>query len=135
MKKNDVPKDELDVRLENVKKPYVQFSKKIIFVLLSNLIIIEAFFMYMVYKTEDTSILPYLITGIAATIITGVIWYLKNSEAEKKCRIDAEIERMKFQGIIPKEAFDDKLSNEIIEDSESVDTDIPNENIDGDAVG
>jgi len=111
----------IEERITRVKKPYVQFSKKIIFILILNLAIIEAFFMYMVYTTGDTSILPYLITGIAATIVTGVIWYLKNSEAEKKYRIDAEVERMKLQGIIPKEAFDEKLSdisNDIQDDSE-----------------
>lgn len=107
---NNEPKDEVNNRIDKVKKPYVQFSKKIVGLLIGNLIVIELFVMYMTYITRDTSSMPYLITGIAVTMATGVIWYLKNSEAEKKARIDAEVERMKFLGVIPK-AFDTILSN------------------------
>ena len=103
--------DYCDKRLDEVKKPYVQFSKKMIAFLIINLLVIEAFVMYMIFITRDTSTMPYLITGIAATIVTSFVWYFKNSEAEKRARIDAEVERMKMQGKVPIEAFDKALSD------------------------
>lgn len=77
-------------------KPYVQFSKKIIRFCILNLMIIEAFAMYMIFVTRDTAVLPYLITSLAVQFLGCVVWYLKNSEAEKKARIDAEMERMRL---------------------------------------
>lgn len=112
VKKSDyLDNDYCDNRLEEVKKPYVQFSKKMIAFLIINLLVIEAFVMYMIFITKDTSTMPYLITGIAATIVTSFVWYFKNSEAEKRARIDAEVERMKLQGKVPIEAFDKALSD------------------------
>lgn len=83
--------------IEEVTKPYVQFSKKLISFLLVNLIVIELFTMGMCIWLKDLSPVPYLITSIAATMLSGVIWYLKNSEAEKKARINAEIEKLKIE--------------------------------------
>lgn len=102
-------KIDVNKQIEEVKKPYVQFSKKMVGFLLGNMLVIELFVMFMIYTTKDTSSMPYLITGIAATALGGGIWYMKNSEAEKKARISAEVERMKFLKVIP-EAFDDVLS-------------------------
>jgi hypothetical protein len=110
--KNDYLNDKYcDDRLEEVKKPYTQFSKKIITFCFVNLIIVEAFVMVMVVISSDTSVLPYFITSLMVTLLGAIVWYLKNSEAEKKARIDAEVERMKLQGRIPKEAFDKALSD------------------------
>lgn len=83
--------------IEEVTKPYVQFSKKLVSFLLVNLIVIELFTMGMCVWLRDLSPVPYLITSIAATMLSGVIWYLKNSEAEKKARINAEIEKLKIE--------------------------------------
>ena len=77
-------------------KPYIQFSKKIIRFCILNLIIIEVFVMYMIFVTKDTGVLPYLITSLAVQFLGCVVWYLKNSEAEKKSRIEAEMERMRL---------------------------------------
>lgn len=107
---NNEPKDEVNSQIDKVKKPYVQFSKKMMTFFLGNMLFIELFVMYMIFTTKDTSTMPYLITGIAAAAMGVGVWYLKNSEAEKKARINAEVERMKFLGVIPK-AFDTVLSN------------------------
>lgn len=87
--------DEKDKKIESVSKPYVQFSKKVIAFLLINLIVIEVFTMFICIWLRDLSPVSYLITSIAATMLSGVIWYMKNSEAEKKARINAEIEKYK----------------------------------------
>lgn len=109
--------DYCDARLGEVEKPYVQFSKKMIVFCIVNLLIIEIFVMVMVVITNDTSVLPYFITSLCVQFLGVGVWYLKNSEAEKRARIDAEVERMKMQGKVPKEAFDKMLSdvNELIE--------------------
>lgn len=83
-------------KLAHTAKPYVQFSKRMISFLIGNLIVIELFVMFMVVKTYDMTPVPYLVTSIAATLLGGVIWYMKNSEAEKKARISAEIEKFKI---------------------------------------
>lgn len=110
-KKNDyLDNDYCDNRLEEVKKPYMQFSKKMITFCIVNLLIVEAFVMVMVTISKDTSVLPYFITSLAVQFLGCCVWYFKNSEAEKRARIDAEVERMKLQGKVPKEAFDKALS-------------------------
>ena len=102
--------DYCDNRLEEVKKPYTQFSKRIIAFCFVNLLAVEIFVMVMVVLTRDTSVLPYFITSIVVQMLGAIIWYLKNSEAEKKARISAEVERMKLGGV-PKESFDKILSD------------------------
>lgn len=118
-KRNDDVKDDgdyldndyCDKRLDEVKKPYVQFSKKMIVFCIVNLLAVELFVMIMVVLTKDTSVLPYFITSLAVQFLGCCVWYFKNSEAEKRARIDAEVERMKLQGKIPIEAFDKALSD------------------------
>lgn len=83
-------------QIQEFTKPYVQFSKRVIRFCILNLIAIEIFVMFMVFITKDTGVLPYLITSLAVQFLGCVVWYLKNSEAEKKVRIEAEIERMKL---------------------------------------
>lgn len=112
VKKSDyLDNDYCDNRLDEVKKPYMQFSKKMIVFCIINLLIIELFVMVMVVLTKDTSVLPYFITSLAVQFLGVGVWYLKNSEAEKRARIDAEVERMKLQGKVPIEAFDKALSD------------------------
>lgn len=93
-------KDTEETKIDNISKPYTQFSKKIIAFLLGNLIVIEVFVMSMCIWLRDMSPVPYLITSIAATILSGIVWYLKNSEAEKKARIQAEVDKMKIRNAI-----------------------------------
>lgn len=95
-------------QIKRVSKPYTQFSKQFVKWSLVNLIIIEIFVMVMIYRTGDTSQLAYLITGLAVEMLGVGIWYMKNSEAEKKARINAEVERMKMSGIVG-EPFDTQM--------------------------
>ena len=106
---NNKDTEEYDNRIEKVSKPYTQFSKKIVLLCVLNLIMIEMFAMWMIYKSGDTSVISYLITSIAVECIAAVVWYMKNSEAEKKARISAEVERMKTMKILPK-PFDTEIS-------------------------
>lgn len=89
----------IDNRIDEVSGNYVQFSKKFVLLCILNLVMIEIFAMVMIFKTNDTSQISYLITSIAATCLSVGIFYMKNSESEKKARINAEIERMKLEGI------------------------------------
>ena len=74
--------------------------------------------MFMIFTTKDTSVLPYLITSLAVQFLGCVIWYLKNSEAEKKVRIEAEMERMKLVSKNAVTTIIDKVKSDI-EDVES----------------
>lgn len=77
-------------------KKYVQFSKKVVMLCIANLFLIEFFTMWMIIKFGDTSQLSYLVTAIAAECLGCVIWYMKNSETEKKARIQAEVDMKKI---------------------------------------
>lgn len=83
-------------RIESISKKYTQFSKKVVAFCLINLVAIELFAMVMIARTGDTSQIGFLITSIAVECVGCVIWYMKNSEGEKKARIQAEIERAKL---------------------------------------
>lgn len=122
-------KDEKE-KVESVSKPYVQFSKKIIAFLLINLIIIEVFTMFICIWLRDLSPVSYLITSIAATMLSGVIWYMKNSEAEKKARINAEIEKYKVDKNLEFE-IEDEPDTYYKEESDSYGEDIIDSSIEG----
>ena len=82
--------------LSELSKGYTQFSKRVVLLCVTNLIVIEIFSMWMIYSTLDTTQISYLITSIALECLGAIIWYMKNSEAEKKARIASEIEKMKI---------------------------------------
>lgn len=84
-------------RVQEVEKKYVQFSKKVVFLCLLNLIAIEVFAMVLIWQTKDTSQISYLITSIAVECLGGIIWYMKNSEAEKTARIQAEVDMARME--------------------------------------
>lgn len=114
--------DELNSRIQKSTKRYVQFSKKMMtfFIILLLAIVIFAMVMSVVLLSEG--IVNSLITCIAVTVLGAAIWYFKNSEAEKKSRITAEVERMKLEyrksGEIIDEPFDKVLAelNKPVED-------------------
>jgi hypothetical protein len=82
---------------DKVTKKYTQFSKKVVALCIVNLFAIEVFAMYMIAKTDATDQISYLVTAIAAECLACVVWYMKNSEGEKKARIQAEIEKEKLK--------------------------------------
>ena len=84
-------------KIEGISKKYTQFSKKVVLICLINLFAIELFAMVMIWRTGDTSQISFLVTAIAAECLACVVWYMKNSEGEKKARIQAEIEKMKHE--------------------------------------
>lgn len=86
-----------NIKNEVKEKKHIQFSKKVVTMCVANLIAIEVFAMVMIYRTGDTSQLMYLITAIAAECLGSVIWYMKNSETEKKEKIRAEVERLRVE--------------------------------------
>lgn len=88
-----------DSKKEKKEKKYVQFSKKVVMLCIANLFLIEFFSMWMIIKFGDTSQLSYLITAIAAECLGCVIWYMKNSETEKKARIQAEVDMKKLDNM------------------------------------
>lgn len=78
-------------------KKYVQTSKKVVAFCLLNLLVIEIYTMIMAAVNKDMSIVGYLITAVAAECLATVVWYMKNSEAEKTARIQMEIEEIKLK--------------------------------------
>lgn len=108
----DTFEDKLQETYQKVSKPYVQFSKKIIGMLICNLFFIEVFAAVMAWRCADTTLTGILVTSVAVECLGGVIWYMKNSEAEKKARVGASIERMK---LLSKEVLD-KITLSAVED-------------------
>lgn len=103
---------------------YSQFSKFVVAFCTLNLVVVEAYIMILLWKTKDTSQISYLVTSIAATCLGTVIWYMKNSESEKKARIAAEVERMKVSGEISDIPFDIMLNKSVKDNPNMVDGDI-----------
>lgn len=91
-------------------KKYIQFSKIVVAMCLINLFVIEFFSMWMIYRFGDTSQISYLITAIAAECLACVVWYMKNSEAEKKARIQAEVDKAKLDAEV--RSLDESISGE-----------------------
>lgn len=115
MKAEDNFEDKLQETYQKVSKPYVQFSKKIIGMLICNLFFIEVFAAVMAWRCADTTLTGILVTSVAVECLGGVIWYMKNSEAEKKARVEASIERMK---LLSKEVLDKITLSSVEEISE-----------------
>lgn len=87
-------------KLNKSKKPkrYIQKSQIFIFILLILLLSIVIYAMIMGVVLRSTNIVIYLVTSIAATALGATIWYMKNSESEKKARFQYMIERDKLSG-------------------------------------
>lgn len=106
---------EINRRWNKTSKPYTQTSKKIVGFCLLNFLIVELFAMVMVWKTSEMEVISILITSIAVTCLGAIIWYMKNSEAEKKARINMELERMKINKVLSNEEIiteDDEVEGE-----------------------
>lgn len=98
---------EINRRWNKTSKPYTQTSKKVVGFCLIDFLIVEIFAMIMIWRTGDTEQIMYLITSIAITCLGAVIWYMKNSEAEKKARINMELERLKMSKAFHSESCND----------------------------
>ena len=97
---------EINRRWNKTSKPYTQTSKKVVAFCLINFLIVEIFTMIMIWKTGDTEQIMYLVTSIAVTCLGTIIWYMKNSEAEKKARINMELEKLKMSKALCEEEED-----------------------------
>lgn len=129
-------------KIEGISKKYTQFSKKVVLICLFNLLAIELFAMVMIWRTGDTSQISFLVTAIAAECLACVVWYMKNSEGEKKARIQAEIERMKHEGNsknasidTPNFVADNEIPNYGSETFYESETEIPSASNEDSAVG
>lgn len=111
-----------DTKSSNTEKPkkHVQFSKKVVILCTSNLFLIEFFSMWMIFKFGDTSQLSYLITAIAAECLGCVIWYMKNSETEKKARIQAEVDMKKIDNYPVNQKEDNSFNDRSYNDMDSL---------------
>lgn len=111
-----------DTKSSNTEKPkkHVQFSKKVVILCISNLFLIEFFSMWMIFKFGDTSQLSYLITAIAAECLGCVIWYMKNSETEKKARIQAEVDMKKIDNYPVNQKEDNSFNDRSYNDMDSL---------------
>lgn len=69
-----------------MKKKY-EFSKAILICVSVGVILVSGFAMYMSYKTQDTSILSYLITGVFAELATATGFYYNKARAENEIKI------------------------------------------------
>jgi hypothetical protein len=133
---------------QEIEKKYTQFSKKVVLMCVFNLFAIEIFSMVMMWKTQDTSQISYLITSIAVECLGCVVWYMKNSETEKKTRIQAEVEKEKLKsGGNPNpssesgSSFDAGVTDNIDDDFQSlsekyqISNEVANDSSDSDDVG
>jgi uncharacterized membrane protein len=66
----------------------LEFSKRIFIGVTIGVIIVSIFSMYMVYRTNDTSILSYLIGGIFAEFATATGFYYNKSREENIRKIE-----------------------------------------------
>lgn len=103
---------EISRRWDKTSKPYIQTSKKVVMFCLFDFLIVEIFTMVMIWRTAATDQIMYLITSIAITCLGAVIWYMKNSEAEKKARINVELERMKLKKVLKENAKEEDEDTE-----------------------
>ena len=78
---------------ENNKKEKMEFSKKIFVGVTIGVIIVSMFSMYMAYKTNDTSILGYLIGGCFAELATATGFYYNKAKAENEIKIKKGMEQ------------------------------------------
>jgi L-cystine uptake protein TcyP (sodium:dicarboxylate symporter family) len=74
--------------LSKLNKKKLEFSKRIFIGVTIGVIIVSIFSMYMVYRTNDTSILSYLIGGIFAEFATATGFYYNKSREENIRKIE-----------------------------------------------
>ena len=65
-----------------------EFSKKIFIGVTLGVVLISIFSCVMVWKTNDTSVLSYLIGGIFAEFATATAFYYNKAKAENIIKID-----------------------------------------------
>ena len=97
-KKDYLTEELLDVRREQSygKKPFLQFSKIILGFLLLNILFIEIYSLRLMEEQKNLTSLYALIGLAGGETITGVIWYMKNSAAEKVALANKEIQLIKL---------------------------------------
>lgn len=73
-----------------MKKPKIEFSKKIFIFVAAVAVIVTAFTMYMVWETKDISPLAYLIPAIFAEMGTGTAFYYWKARCENLKKMEME---------------------------------------------
>ena len=68
-------------------KKKTEFSKLIMFVVGAVTVIVTAFTLYMVWKTQDLSPLGYLIPAVFAELSVGTGFYYSKAKAENKIKL------------------------------------------------
>lgn len=75
-------------------KTKVEFSKKIFTGVTIGSIIVVIFSMIMVWRTNDTSILGYLIGGVFAELATATGFYYNKAKAENQIKISEQYKKL-----------------------------------------
>ena len=76
-----------------MKKPKIEFSKKIFIFVAAVAVIVTAFTMYMVWETKDISPLIYLIPAIFAETGTGTAFYYWKARCENLKKMEMECKK------------------------------------------
>ena len=76
-----------------MKKPKIEFSKKIFIFVAAVTVIVTAFTMYMVWETKDISPLIYLIPAIFAEMGTGTGFYYWKARCENLKKMEMEYKK------------------------------------------
>ena len=76
-----------------MKKPKIEFSKKIFIFVAAVAVIVTAFTMYMVWETKDLSPLIYLIPAIFAEMGTGTAFYYWKARCENPKKMEMEYKK------------------------------------------
>lgn len=74
--------------MESKKKNKIEFSKQILIGAGALYLVIILFTCVMVWRTLDTSVLPVLVTTIAAEVATGTAFYYNKAKKENEIKLE-----------------------------------------------
>lgn len=79
--------------MESKKKNKIEFSKQILIGAGALYLLVILFTCVMVWRTLDTSILPVLITTVAAEVATGTAFYYNKAKKENEIKLEKAYNR------------------------------------------
>lgn len=77
----------MKIQITRSKKPKTEFSKKVVITVFVINIIVIAFTMIMIWRTNDLTPLAYLIPAVAAETATGTGFYYSKAKVENRIKL------------------------------------------------